>query len=194
MVKITNALRVMLRWPFRRWSKGIKEIESNDLIIEDGMKDTPVCSSVWRMQMGKKVNALLTASQVNREARLLCEEYFSKLKELIEVQVGSAINLKRKKSAEVRTKIVTGVQESSENGVPVCMNVPYGGANPEGNVVSTSNMLSNSNSNDQTLRQSTITPVGYYSLYYVDPRSVRGLTPMIFQSFIGQTPINSACN
>ena len=39
--------------------------------------------------MGKKVNALLATSQVNREVRLLCEEYFSKLKELIEVQVGS---------------------------------------------------------------------------------------------------------
>ena len=40
-----------------------------------------------------------------------------------------------------------------QNGVPICMDVPYGGANPEGNVVSTLNMLSNSNSNDQTLRQ-----------------------------------------
>jgi len=73
----------------KRWSKGIKEIQSNELIIEDGMKDTAVCSSVWRIQMGRNMNALLAASQMNREARLLYEEYFSKLKDLIEAEVGS---------------------------------------------------------------------------------------------------------
>ena len=77
------------RYIMKRWSKGIKEIQSNELIVEGGMKDTAVCSSVWRMQMGRKMNALLTASQMNKEARLLCEEYFSKLQELIEVEVGS---------------------------------------------------------------------------------------------------------
>ena len=39
--------------------------------------------------MGRKMNALLTASQINRDVRLLCEEYFSKLQELVEVEVGS---------------------------------------------------------------------------------------------------------
>ena len=53
------------------------------------MKDIVVCSSVERMQMDRKMNALVITSQLNGEARLLCEEYFSKLKELIEVQVGS---------------------------------------------------------------------------------------------------------
>ena len=39
--------------------------------------------------MGRKLNALVIASQMNREARILCEDYFSKLMELIEVEVGS---------------------------------------------------------------------------------------------------------
>ncbi|KAJ8438669.1 hypothetical protein Cgig2_031634 [Carnegiea gigantea] len=71
------------------WSKDARDSQSNELIVEDGMKDTAVCSSVWRMQMGRRLNALVTASQMNREARILCEDYFSKLKELIEVEVWS---------------------------------------------------------------------------------------------------------
>ena len=59
-----------------------------ELIVEDGMKDTAVCSLVWRMKMGGKMNALLTANQMNRQVRLLYEEYFGKLKELIELEVG----------------------------------------------------------------------------------------------------------
>jgi len=39
--------------------------------------------------MGKKMNALLTPNQMNTEARLLCDEYFSKLKELVDVEYGS---------------------------------------------------------------------------------------------------------
>jgi len=40
-----------------------------------------------------------------------------------------------------------------QNGVPLCMNVPYGGSSYQGNVVPTLNLLSNSNPNDQSLRQ-----------------------------------------
>jgi len=39
--------------------------------------------------MGRKRNVLLTAIQMNREVRLPCEEYFSRLKELVEVEAGS---------------------------------------------------------------------------------------------------------
>ena len=79
--KVTN------RYILKRWSKGIKETQSNKLIVEDGRKDIMVCSSVWRMHMGRNMNALLTANEMNREARFLCKEYFSKLKELVEVEV-----------------------------------------------------------------------------------------------------------
>ncbi|KAJ8443243.1 hypothetical protein Cgig2_010138 [Carnegiea gigantea] len=232
MVKITNVPRVIVmhtccvqkvpdRYIMKKWSKGIKEIQSNELIVEGGMKDTAVCSSVWRMQMGRKMNALLTASQMNKEARLLCEEYFSKLQELIEVEVGSVYvegDVQQDGSSSAKIVIpenVTGVQESSKmtnvevqrstkgvpqnidavlNGVPLCMNVPSGGSSSQGNVVPTLNLLSNSNPNDPSLRQSTIAAVGYYLPFYFDPRTAGGLTPMICQSFIGQTPINGVCN
>ncbi|KAJ8435667.1 hypothetical protein Cgig2_014248 [Carnegiea gigantea] len=81
-----------------------------------------------------------------------------------------------------------------QNGVPLCMNVSYGGSSSQGNVVPTLNLLSNSNPNDQSLRQSTIAAIGYCRSFYFDPRTAGGLTPMMFQSFIGQTPINGACN
>ncbi|KAJ8439021.1 hypothetical protein Cgig2_028467 [Carnegiea gigantea] len=184
---------------------------------------------------------------MNREARLFCEEYFSKLNEVIEVEVGSvymegdvqqdgssstksvlnppgsreknqrnkrlkstsekkcnqakarkkkkmsahnsqATNLDMRKSTEVIPKNVAGVQESSkltnleiqrstkvvphnadavlvqvdkknsfstliQNGVPLCMNGPYGGSSSQDDVVPTLNLLSNSNPNDRSLRQ-----------------------------------------
>ncbi|KAJ8451707.1 hypothetical protein Cgig2_018341 [Carnegiea gigantea] len=224
MVKITNVPRVMWRWPFhrvmhtccvqkvpdryimKRWSKGIKEIQSNKLIVEGGMKDTAVCSSVWRMQIGRKMNALLTASQMNKEARLLCEEYFSKLQELIEVEVGSVYvegDVQQDGSSSLTNvevqRSIKGVPQNTDvllvqNGVPLCMNVPSGGSSSQGNIVPTLNLLSNSNPNDPSLRESTIAAVGYYSSFYFDPRTAGGLTPMIYQSFIGQTPINGVCN
>ena len=39
--------------------------------------------------MIRKMNTLITASQMNTQARVLCEEYFNKLKELVEQEVGS---------------------------------------------------------------------------------------------------------
>lgn len=39
--------------------------------------------------MGRKINVLLTTSHMNREAGVPYEEYFRKLKELVEAEVGS---------------------------------------------------------------------------------------------------------
>ena len=39
--------------------------------------------------MIRKVNTLITTSQMNTQARAHCEEYFNKLKELVEQEVGS---------------------------------------------------------------------------------------------------------
>ncbi|KAJ8441610.1 hypothetical protein Cgig2_023763 [Carnegiea gigantea] len=151
------------------------------------------------------MNALLTASQMNKEARLLYEEYFSKLQELIEVEVGSVyvegdVQQDGSSSAKILTNVevqrsTKGVPQNTDavlvqNGVPLCMNVPSGGSSSQGNVVPTLNLLSNSNPNDPSLRQSTIAAVGYYPPFYFDPRTAGGLTPMMYQSFIGQTPIN----
>jgi len=72
--------KVLDGYIMKKWRTCVKEIQGNKLIINDGMKDTAVCSSVWRMQMGRKMNALLTTNHMNRETRLLCEEYLSKLK------------------------------------------------------------------------------------------------------------------
>ena len=55
----TCVQKVLDRYIMSRWSKGIKESQTNELIVEDGMKDTTMCSSIWRMQMGIKMNALL---------------------------------------------------------------------------------------------------------------------------------------
>ncbi|KAJ8422112.1 hypothetical protein Cgig2_011155 [Carnegiea gigantea] len=235
--RTTGGLTSMM-YIMKKWRKGIKVIQSNELIIEDGMKDTAVCPLVWRMQMDRKINVLLTTNQMNREARLLCEEYFSKLKELIEVEVGSAYlednvqqddpmsaksilnppatNLESRKTTKVIPENVIefapfpmnmplyGLRGSLskdpsgslllQNGLPLCMNIPYGGSSTQGNVVPTLNLLSNSNPNDQSLRQSTIAIVGYYPPFYFDPRTAEGLTPLMYQSFISQTPINGACN
>ncbi|KAJ8433617.1 hypothetical protein Cgig2_023556 [Carnegiea gigantea] len=142
----------------------------------DGMKDTMVCSSAWRMQMGRKMNALLTTSQMNREARLLCEEYFSKFKKLIKVEVESVhielANLEVQRSTKVIPQNVDAVLV--QNDVPLYMNVLYSGSSSQGNVVPTLNLLSNSNPNNQSLPQSTITAVGYYPPFYFDPRTARG--------------------
>jgi len=48
-----------------------------------------VCSYVWKMQMLRKMNSLITASQSNMNARAHCEKYFTELKKLIEFDVGS---------------------------------------------------------------------------------------------------------
>ncbi|KAJ8425774.1 hypothetical protein Cgig2_014888 [Carnegiea gigantea] len=134
------------RYILKRWSKDAKDSQSNELTVEDSMKDTAVCSSVWRMQMGRKLNALVTASQMNREARILCEDYFSRLKELIEVEVGRLIwkftDPQRLKNANV---------DFIQNGAPLCMNICYGGSSSPGNVAPTLNLLANSNRNDQSL-------------------------------------------
>ncbi|KAJ8430473.1 hypothetical protein Cgig2_003055 [Carnegiea gigantea] len=132
--------KVSDKYIMKRWSKSVKESQSNKLIVEDGAKDTTVCS-FWRMQMGRKMNALLTASQMNREARLFCEEYFRKLKELVIAELWSvyvednvqqdclssatsvlnpprsqekATNLERKKAIEVILENITGSQELSK--------------------------------------------------------------------------------
>ncbi|KAJ8432304.1 hypothetical protein Cgig2_019233 [Carnegiea gigantea] len=159
--------------------------------------------------MGRKMNALLTASEMNKEGRLLCEEYFSKLKELIEVELGSVyvegdVQQDGPSSAKILTDVevqrsTKGVPQNTDaflvqNGVSLCMKVPCGGSSSEGNVVPTLNLLSNSNPNDQSLRQSTIAALRYCPPFYFDPKIARGLTPMMFQSFIGQILINGACN
>ncbi|KAJ8435901.1 hypothetical protein Cgig2_010258 [Carnegiea gigantea] len=155
----------------KRWSKGVKEIQSNELIVENGMKDIAVCSLVQRIQMGRKMNALLTASQMNREARLICDECFSKLKDLSELT-----NLEVQRS----TKAVPQNVDAILSGTPLCMNGPYGGSSSQDNIVPTLMLLSNSNPNDQSLCQSTIVAVGCCPPFYFDLRAAGCLTPMMF--------------
>ncbi|KAJ8439022.1 hypothetical protein Cgig2_028468 [Carnegiea gigantea] len=144
---------------------------------------------------------------MNREARLFCEEYFSKLNEVIEVKVGSvymegdvqqdgssstksvlnppgsreknqrnkrlkstsekkcnqakarkkkkmsAHNLQVKRDYPRCSGIIQAFSTLIHNGVPLCMNGPYGGSSSQDDVVPILNLLSNSNLNDRSLRQ-----------------------------------------
>ncbi|KAJ8424983.1 hypothetical protein Cgig2_027992 [Carnegiea gigantea] len=49
--------------------------------IKAPKKKPMLCSSIWRSQM--------IASQLNKQSRAYCEEYFDKLKQLVEMEVGS---------------------------------------------------------------------------------------------------------
>ena len=44
------------------------------------------------------------------------------------------------------------------------------------------------------MMQNTFVAIGYCPPFYFDPRSARGFGSMMFQSFIGQMPVNGACN
>jgi len=72
----------------RRWCKGIKDGQNLDLGKSTGKEDTG-CSSVWKMQMMRKMNSIITASQMIKNVRARCEKYVMELKELIEFDVGS---------------------------------------------------------------------------------------------------------
>ena len=72
----------------RRWCKGIKDGQTLDLGTSNS-KENVGCSSVWRMQMMRKMNSIITASQMNKNARAHCEQYCMELKKVIEFDVGS---------------------------------------------------------------------------------------------------------
>ncbi|KAJ8424456.1 hypothetical protein Cgig2_016223 [Carnegiea gigantea] len=67
----------------KRWYKGIKDGQNLDSGKSVGKKPM-VCSSVWKMQVMRKMNSLIAASQMNINARAHCEKYFTELKKLIE--------------------------------------------------------------------------------------------------------------
>ncbi|KAJ8443817.1 hypothetical protein Cgig2_017298 [Carnegiea gigantea] len=68
--------------------KGIKDSQTLDLGTSNG-KENVSCSLVWRMQMIKKINSIITASQMNKNARAHCEQYCMELKKVTEFDVGS---------------------------------------------------------------------------------------------------------
>ncbi|KAJ8447883.1 hypothetical protein Cgig2_012018 [Carnegiea gigantea] len=68
--------------------KGIKDGQNLELGSSTG-KEYVGCSSIWKMQMLRKINSIITVSQMNKNVRTHCEKYFMELKELIEFNVGS---------------------------------------------------------------------------------------------------------
>ena len=54
---------------------------------EYGCVEPVACSFVWKLQMMRKMNSVLTVSQLNKNTRANCERYFNELKELVEVDV-----------------------------------------------------------------------------------------------------------
>ena len=72
----------------KRWCKGIKDDEFN-IMEKYRHAELAVCSFVWKFQMIRKMNSLVTVSQLNKNARANCEKCFNELKELVEVDVGS---------------------------------------------------------------------------------------------------------
>ncbi|KAJ8423422.1 hypothetical protein Cgig2_032672 [Carnegiea gigantea] len=59
----------------KRWCKGIKDGQILDSENSVG-KELMACSSVWKMQMMRKINSLIIASQMNMNARAHCEKSF----------------------------------------------------------------------------------------------------------------------
>ncbi|KAJ8452000.1 hypothetical protein Cgig2_016581 [Carnegiea gigantea] len=84
-----NYEEVQEKYLQKRWCKTIEECQSSELIVGNARKEDIQCSSIWKMQMIRKMNTLITASQMNTQARVHYEEYFNKLKELVEQEVGS---------------------------------------------------------------------------------------------------------
>ncbi|KAJ8437274.1 hypothetical protein Cgig2_010099 [Carnegiea gigantea] len=70
----------------RRWCKGIKDGRTLDFGTSNS-KDHVGCSSVWKMQMMRKMNSIITSSQMNKNARAYYEKYYMELKEVIEFDV-----------------------------------------------------------------------------------------------------------
>ncbi|KAJ8429965.1 hypothetical protein Cgig2_032090 [Carnegiea gigantea] len=70
-------------------SYNYKEVDSSKSNRSFEMKEPMVSSSVWKIQMMRKINSLITASQTNMNARVHCEKYFMELKKLIKFDVSS---------------------------------------------------------------------------------------------------------
>ncbi|KAJ8442023.1 hypothetical protein Cgig2_007861 [Carnegiea gigantea] len=94
----------------RRWSKGIKDGQTVDWGTYNG-KEHVGCSSVWKMQMMRKMNSIIIASQMNKNATAHCEKYCMELKEVIEFDVGSI-------------HIAEDGQEKDSNSLPNVLNPP----------------------------------------------------------------------
>ncbi|KAJ8451299.1 hypothetical protein Cgig2_014071 [Carnegiea gigantea] len=87
------------RYIMKRWCKGIKDshnFELGSLAVEDNVG----CSFVWKMQMLRKINSIIIASQMNKAARAHCEKAFLELKKLVEFDIGS-INCDGDRNAKV---------------------------------------------------------------------------------------------
>jgi len=76
------------RYVVKRWCKGIKDGQLTAL-KKNGGNERLICSSVWKMQMTRKMNLVIAANQHNKNVRANSEKYFSELKELVELDVGS---------------------------------------------------------------------------------------------------------
>jgi len=81
--------KIPYRYIMQRWCKGVKDGQSNDYASKVSKKESMLCSSVWRLQMTRKMNSLIVASQLNKQSMAHCEDYFNKLKQLVEMEVGS---------------------------------------------------------------------------------------------------------
>ncbi|KAJ8439439.1 hypothetical protein Cgig2_021553 [Carnegiea gigantea] len=64
----------------RKWCKGIKDGQTLDLRTSNGKE---------HMQIMRKMNSIIIASQRNKNARAHCERYCMELKKVIEFHVGS---------------------------------------------------------------------------------------------------------
>ncbi|KAJ8432249.1 LOW QUALITY PROTEIN: hypothetical protein Cgig2_013902 [Carnegiea gigantea] len=74
------------RYIIKRQCKGIKDGHSLESLTGE---DNVGCSSVWKMQMLRKMNSIITVSQMNKNARAHCKKAFLERKELVEFDVGS---------------------------------------------------------------------------------------------------------
>ena len=65
---------VLDQYIINRWWKGIKYGQSIDSGISS-CNERKVCSSIWQMQMMRKMDSLIIASQMNKHARGHCERF-----------------------------------------------------------------------------------------------------------------------
>ncbi|KAJ8433025.1 hypothetical protein Cgig2_015452 [Carnegiea gigantea] len=125
-----------------------KAIERGGVRVKDGQtlnlgtsngKENVGCSSVWRMQMMRKMNSIITASQMNKNARAHCEQYCMELKKAIEFDVDSIhidedgqgkdskLTTECAKSSRISSKRCPGLDVSSLK----CLHMAYHRTNDE---------------------------------------------------------------
>jgi len=70
---------VLDQYVMKRWCNSIKYGQINDL-GKYGLQEPMVCCFIWKMQMMRRINLLIRATQLNQNESANCEKYFTSLR------------------------------------------------------------------------------------------------------------------